>query len=200
LNSQEVRKQIKFSTSVNYKGRPPSHIQQQLDDAIAAHFGGGLVEITIRGVPRQPENWRRMYYKLNILPTFVHGLRTLGNEVDPHNLEHLDSANDYLSRTILGEHEETNAIGQKLKIANDPEKLSARDYAGFVAKAEAEIFRLFGFQVAHFQREEAKWEQYQRPPVSLHNGQHSLPVGSQGGDNRESRFTPGPSERDEQGI
>ena len=195
-----MRKQIKFSTSVNYKGRPPSHIQEQIDDAIAAHFGGGLVEITIRGVERQPENWRRMYYKLQVLPAFVYGLMKAGNVVDPQNPEHLESANDYLARTILGEHEETNAIGQKLKIANDPEKLSDRDYAGFVAKAEAEIFRLFGFQVAHFQREEAKWEQYQRTPMAVHNGQHPVSVGSQGRDNRESRVTPGPSERDEQGI
>jgi hypothetical protein len=109
-------------------------------------------------------------------------------------MEHLDSANDYLSRTILGEHEETNAIGQKLKIANDPEKLSDRDYAGFVAKAEAEIFRLFGFQVAHFQREEAKWEQYQRPAVDLHNGQHPVRMDGESWYNRESRVTPGTSE------
>lgn len=179
---------------MNYKGRLPPHIQEQLEESLAAHFGGGLVEITVRGVPRQPETWRRMYYKLQVLPAFVHGLRSLGNEVDPHNVEHLDSANDYLSRTILGEHEETNAIGQTLKVANDPEKLSDRDYAGFVAKAEVEIFRLFGFQVAHFQREKAKWEQYQRSTVDLHHGQHPLSVGSQGGDYRESGVTPGPSE------
>lgn len=192
-----MRKQIKFSTSVNYKGRLPSHIQQQLDDAIAAHFGGGLVEITIRGVPRQPENWRRMYYKLQILPAFVHGLRSLGNEVDAQNMEHLDSANDYLSRTILGEHEEENAICQKLKIANDPEKLSDRDYAIFVEKAEAEIFRLFGVQVATLQEEKKKWEQYQRPAVAVYHGQHPIPMGSQGRNNRESGVAPGPSERDE---
>lgn len=125
-----------------------------------------------------------MYYKLNILPAFVYGLQKLGNNVDPHNLEHLDSANDYLSRTILGEHEETNAIGQTLKIANDPEKLSDRDYAIFVEKAEAEIFRLFGVQVATLQEEKKKWEQYQRPAVAVHNGQHPVPMGGQGRNNR----------------
>ena len=187
-------KRIKFQTSIDGRGNYSVQTAEQLKEALAAHFGGCLVEITITGVPKQPENWRRMYYKLQILPAFVHGLRSLGNEVDPHNVEHLESANDYLSRTILGEHEETNAIGQKLKIANDPEKLSDRDYAVFVAKAEAEIFRLFGFQVAHFQREEAKWEQYQRTPMAIHNGEHPVSVGSQGGDNRESRVTPGPSE------
>jgi hypothetical protein len=189
-----VQKQIKFSSTVNYKGHLPSHIQQQLDDAIAAHFGGGLVEITIRGVPRQPENWRRMYYKLTILPAFVYGLQKLGNAVDPHNVEHLDSADDYLSRTILGEHEEENAICQKLKIANDPEKLSDRDYAIFVEKAEAEISRLFGVQVATLQEEKKKWEQYQRPAVAVHHGKHPVSVGSKGGDNRESGVAPGPSE------
>ena len=193
-------KRIKFQTSVDGRGNLSGQTAEQLKEALAAHFGGCLVEITITGVPKQPENWRRMYYKLQILPAFVRGLRSLGNEVDPHNLEHLESANDYLSRTILGEHEETNAIGQTLKIANDPEKLSDRDYAGFVAKAEAEIFRLFGFQVAHFQREETKWEQYQRSPMAVHNGQHPVFVGSQGGDNRESSATPGTSERDEQRI
>ena len=189
-----MRKQIKFSSSVNYKGLLPPHIQEQLEESLAAHFGGGLVEITIRGVERQPENWRRMYYKLQVLPAFVYGFMKAGNQVDPQNPEHLESANDYLARTCNGEHEEENAIGQKIKVANDPEKLSDRDYAGFVAKAEAEIFRLFGFQVAHFQREEAKWEQYQRAPMAVHNGEHPLSMGSQGRDNRESGVTPGPSE------
>ena len=191
-------KRIKFQTSIDGRGNYSGQTAEQLKEALAAHFGGCLVEITITGIPKQPENWRRMYYKCQILPAFVHGLRSLGNDVDPHNVEHLDSANDYLSRTILGEHEETNAIGQTLKIANDPEKLSDRDYAGFVAKAEAEIFRLFGFQVAHFQREEAKWEQYQRPTMAVHHGEHPLSVGSQGRDHRESGVTPGPSERNEQ--
>lgn len=189
-----MRKQIKFSSSVNYKGRLPPHIQEQLEESLAAHFGGGLIEITVRGVERQPENWRRMYYKLQVLPAFVYGFMKAGNEVDPQNTEHLESANDYLSRTILGEHEETNAIGQKLKIANDPEKLSDRDYAGFVAKAEAEIFRLFGFQVAHFQREEKKWEQYQRPAMAVHNGEHPVRMDGESWYNRESGVTPGPSE------
>ena len=189
-----MRKQIKFSSSVNYKGLLPPHIQEQLEESLAAHFGGGLVEITIRGVERQPENWRRMYYKLQVLPAFVYGFMKAGNQVDPQNPEHLESANDYLSRTILGEHEETNAIGQTLKIANDPEKLSDRDYAGFVAKAEAEIFRLFGFQVAHFQREEAKWEQYQRQTVAVHNGEPPVRMDGESWYNRESRVTPGPSE------
>lgn len=191
---QVVRKQIKFSSSVNYKGRLPPHIQEQLEESLAAHFGGGLVEITIRGVERQPENWRRMYYKLQVLPAFVYGFMKAGNEVDPQNPEHLESANDYLSRTILGEHEETNAIGQKLKVSNDPEKLSDRDYAGFVAKAEAEIFRLFGFQVAHFQREEAKWEQYQRAPMAVHNGEPPVRMDGESWYHRESGVTPGPSE------
>jgi hypothetical protein len=141
-----------------------------------------------------------MYYKLQVLPAFVYGLMKAGNVVDPQNPEHLESANDYLSRTILGEHEETNAIGQKLKIANDPEKLSDRDYAGFVAKAEAEIFRLFGFQVAHFQREEAKWEQYQRAPMAVHNGEHSIYVHGQGWYNGKPGPTTSTGERDEQGI
>ena len=193
-------KRIKFQTSIDGRGNFSEQTAEQLKSALAAHFGGCLVEIVITGVPRQPERWRRIYYQVQILPAFVHGLRSLGNDVDPHNMEHLDSANDYLSRTILGEHEETNAIGQTLKIANDPEKLSDRDYAGFVAKAEAEIFNLFGFQVAHFQNEEKKWEQYQRQTVDLHNGEHPLPVGSQGRDNRESGVTPGPSEREQQGI
>lgn len=193
-------KRIKFQTSIDGRGNYSGQTAEQLKEALAAHFGGCLVEITITGVPKQPENWRRMYYKLNILPAFVHGLRTLGNEVDPHNLEHLDSANDYLSRTILGEHEETNAIGQTLKIANDPEKLSDRDYAGFVAKAEAEIFRLFGFQVAHFQREEAKWEQYQRPPMAVHNGEYPVRMDGESWYNGKPGPTPGASERDEQGI
>ena len=179
---------------MNYKGRLPPHIQEQLEESLAAHFGGGLVEITVRGVERQPENWRRMYYKLQVLPAFVYGFMKAGNQVDPQNPEHIESANDYLSRTILGEHEETNAIGQKLKIANDPEKLSDRDYAGFVAKAEAEIFRLFGFQVAHFQREEAKWEQYQRQTVAVHNGEPPVRMDGESWYNRESRVTPGPSE------
>jgi hypothetical protein len=192
-------KRIKFQTSVDGRGNYSGQTAEQLKEALAAHFGGCLVEIVITGIPRQPENWRRMYYKLQILPAFVHGLRSLGNEVDPHNTEHLDSANDYLCRTILGEHEETNAIGQKLNVANDPEKLSDRDYAGFVAKAEAEIVRLFGFQVANFQREKAKWEQYLSETVSLHHGELPLPMGSQGRDNREPRVTPGPSERNEPG-
>lgn len=189
-------KRIKFKTSVDGRGNLSSQTAEQLKEALAAHFGGCLVEITITGVPKQPENWRRMYYKMQILPAFVHGLRKLGNQVDPHNVEHLESANDYLSRTILGEHEETNAIGQTLKIANDPEKLSDRDYAGFVAKAEAEIFRLFGFQVAHFQREEAKWEQYQRAPMAVHNGQYPVRMDGESWYNRESSPTPGTSERD----
>jgi hypothetical protein len=193
-------KRIKFQTSIDGRGNYSAQTAEQLKEALAAHFGGCLVEITVTGVPKQPENWRRMYYKMQVLPAFVNGLRTLGNEVDPHNLEHLESANDYLARTILGEHEETNAIGQKLKIANDPEKLSDRDYAGFVAKAEAEIFRLFGFQVAHFQREEAKWEQYQRTPMAVHNGQHPVRMDGESWYNGESGPTPGASERDEQGI
>lgn len=187
-------KRIKFQTSIDGRGNYSGQTAEHLKEALAAHFGGCLVEITITGVPKQPENWRRMYYKCQILSAFVHGLRSLGNDVDPHNVEHLDSANDYLSRTILGEHEETNAIGQTLKIANDPEKLSDRDYAGFVAKAEAEIFRLFGFQVAAFQREEAKWEQYQRSPMAVHNGKHPVHMDGEGGDNRESGVTPGTSE------
>jgi len=187
-------KRIKFQTSIDGRGNYSGQTAEQLKEALAAHFGGCLVEITITGIPKQPENWRRMYYKCQILPAFVHGLRSLGNDVDPHNVEHLDSANDYLSRTILGEHEETNAIGQTLKIANDPEKLSDRDYAGFVAKAEAEIFRLFGFQVAHFQREEAKWEQYQRAPMAVHNGEHPVRMDGESWYNRESGVTPGSSE------
>lgn len=187
-------KKIKFQTSIDGRGNLSGQTADQLKEALAAHFGGCLVEITITGVPKQPENWRRMYYKMQILPSFVHGLRKLGNQVDPHNVEHLDSANDYLSRTILGEHEETNAIGQTLKIANDPEKLSDRDYAGFVAKAEAEIFRLFGFQVAHFQREKAKWEQYQRPAMAVHNGKHPLRVDSEGWYNGKPGPTSGTSE------
>lgn len=135
-----------------------------------------------------------MFYKFQILPAFVQGLRKLGNQVDPHNVEHLESANDYLSRTILGEHEEENAIGQKLKIANDPEKLSDRDYAIFVEKCQAEIFRLFGFQVAAFQREEAKWEQYQRAPMAVHNGKHPIHMDGEGGDNRKPGPTLGTSE------
>jgi len=189
-----VRKQIKFSSSVNYKGRLPPHIQEQLEESLAAHFGGGLVEITVRGVERQPENWRRMYYKLQVLPAFVYGFMKAGNNVDPQNPEHLESANDYLSRTILGEHEETNAIGQTLKIANDPEKLSDRDYAGFVAKAEAEIFRLFGFQVAHFQREEKKWEQHFGAPMAVHNGKPPVRMDGESWYNRKPGITPGPSE------
>lgn len=189
-----MRKQIKFSSSVNYKGRLPPHIQEQLEESLAAHFGGGLVEITVRGVPRQPENWRRMYYKLQVLPAFVYGFMKAGNNVDPKNPEHLESANDYLARTCNGEHEEENAIGQKIKVANDPEKLSDRDYAGFVAKAEAEIFRLFGFQVSHFQREEAKWEQYQRSPMALHHGKYPLRMDGEGGNNRKPGPTSGPSE------
>ena len=187
-------KRIKFQTSIDGRGNLSNQTAEQLKEALAAHFGGCLVEITIAGVPRQPENWRRMYYKMQILPAFVHGLRKMGNQVDPHNVEHLESANDYLARTILGEHEETNAIGQTLKIANDPEKLSDRDYAGFVAKAEAEIFRLFGFQVAAFQREKAKWEQYQRSPMAVHNGKHPVHMDGEGGDHRQPGPTPGTSE------
>jgi len=187
-------KRIKFQTSIDGRGNYSGQTAEQLKEALAAHFGGCLVEITITGIPKQPENWRRMYYKCQILPAFVHGLRSLGNDVDPHNMEHLDSANDYLSRTILGEHEETNAIGQTLKIANDPEKLSDRDYAGFVAKAEAEIFRLFGFQVAHFQREEKKWEQHFGAPMAVHNGEPPVRMDGESWYNRESRVTPGPSE------
>ena len=187
-------KRIKFQTSIDGRGNYSDQTAEQLKSALAAHFGGCLVEIVITGVPRQPERWRRIYYQVQILPAFVHGLRSLGNEVDPQNPEHLESANDYLARTCNGEHEETNAIGQTLKIANDPEKLSDRDYAGFVAKAEAEISRLFGFQVAHFQREEAKWEQYQRPAMDLHNGEHPVRMDGESWYNRESRVTPGPSE------
>ena len=187
-------KRIKFQTSIDGRGNYSDQTAEQLKSALAAHFGGCLVEIVITGVPRQPERWRRIYYQVQILPAFVHGLRSLGNEVDPQNPEHLESANDYLARTCNGEHEETNAIGQKLKIANDPEKLSDRDYAGFVAKAEAEISRLFGFQVAHFQREEAKWEQYQRPAMDLHNGEHPVRMDGESWYNRESGVTPGPSE------
>ena len=187
-------KRIKFQTSIDGRGNYSGQTAEQLKEALAAHFGGCLVEITITGIPKQPENWRRMYYKCQILPAFVHGLRSLGNDVDPQNPEHLESANDYLSRTILGEHEETNAIGQTLKIANDPEKLSDRDYAGFVAKAEAEIFRLFGFQVAHFQREEKKWEQHFGAPMAVHNGKPPVRMDGESWYNRKPGITPGPSE------
>jgi hypothetical protein len=187
-------KRIKFQTSIDGRGNLSGQTAEQLKEALADHFGGCLVEIIITGVPKQPENWRRMYYKLQVLPAFVHGLRSLGNEVDPHNVEHLESANDYLSRTILGEHEETNAIGQTLKIANDPEKLSDRDYSIFVEKAEAEIVRLFGFNVAALQREKEKWEQYQRPPMAVHNGQYPVRMDGESWYNRESRVTPGTSE------
>lgn len=187
-------KRIKFQTSIDGRGNYSGQTAEQLKEALAAHFGGCLVEITITGVPRQPENWRRMYYKLQVLPAFVYGFMKAGNPVDPQNPEHLESANDYLARTCNGEHEEENAIGQKIKVANDPEKLSDRDYAGFVAKAEAEIFRLFGFQVAAFQREEAKWEQYQRPPMAVHHGKSPVRMDGESGDNRKPGLTSGTSE------
>ncbi len=155
-------KRLKFQASIDGRGNLPAQTVEQLKEALSAHFGGCIVEITVTGVPKQPETWRKMYYKFQILPAFVHGLRASGNQVDPHNFEHLQSANDYLSRTILGEHEEENAIGQKLEIANDPEKLSDRDYAIFINQAEAEIVRLFGFNVEALQKEREKWEQYQR--------------------------------------
>lgn len=184
-------KRIKFQTSIDGRGNYSSQTAEQLKEALAAHFGGCLVEIAITGVPKQPENWRRMYYKLQILPAFVHGLRSLGNDVYPHNVEHLDSANNYLSRTILGEHEETNAIGQKLKIANDPEKLSDRDYAIFVEKCQAEIFKLFGVQVQELKKEAEKWEQHFSTPMAIHNGKHPIHMDGEGGDNRQPGPTPG---------
>jgi hypothetical protein len=187
-------KRIKFQTSIDGRGNYSVQTAEQLKEALAAHFGGCLVEITITGVPKQPENWRRMYYKCQILPAFVHGLRSLGNDVDPHNVEHLESANDYLSRTILGEHEEENAIGQKLKIANDQEKLSDRDYAIFVEKCQAEIFKLFGVQIQELKKEAEKWEQYQRTPMAVHNGEHPIRVDGESWYNRKPGPTPGASE------
>lgn len=131
---------------------------------------------------------------MQILPAFVQGLRKMGNQVDPHNTEHLNSANDYLAATILGEHEEENAIGQKVTIANDPGKLSDRDYAIFIEKCQAEIFNLFGVQIQELKKEAQEWEQYQRQAVAVHHGQHPVSVGGQGGDYRKPGPTPGASE------
>ena len=189
-----MQKQIKFSATVDGRGQLPKQTQELLQQALAAHFGGGLVQIIITGVPKQPESWRRMYYKFQILPAFVQGLRKMGNQVDPHNVEHLESANDYLSRTILGEHEEENAIGQKLKIANDPEKLSDRDYAIFVEKCQAEIFKLFGVQIQELKKEAEKWEQYQRAPMAIRDGKPPVRMDGESWYNRESGSTPGTSE------
>ena len=189
-----MRKRIKFSATVDGRGHLSKQTQDLLQQALAAQFGGGLVEITITGVPRQPESFRRMYYRTQILPAFVQGLRNIGNQVDPHNMEHLESANDYLSRTILGEHEEENAIGQKIKVANDPEKLSDRDYAIFVEKCQGEIFSLFGVPIQELKAEAQKWEQYQRAPMALHNGQPPVHMDGKSWYNRKPGPTPGTSE------